>query len=269
MAERRMFTQKITEADEFTSLPPTTQCLYFHLCMSADDDGFSNKIRQSLFNSHADNNDFDLLVQKRFIIPFDSGVVVIKHWRMHNLIRSDRYHATDYLEEKSTLLLKKNGVYTEQCNSIGNQVTTKWQPSDNQMEPEVRLGKDSIGKVNKELLDKSNNSLSSKLDCDTEVYKEIIDYLNQKTGKKFRWQTKSTQEKINGRISDGFNVEDFKKVIDNKCADWKDNPKMNKFLRPETLFIPGHFESYLNETGEKDTKEWQDEQEKWFLEGSK
>lgn len=143
MAERRMFTQKITEADNFTTLPPTTQCLYFHLCMNADDDGFSNKIRQAMFNAHADQNDFEMLVQKRFILPFDSGVIVIKHWRMHNLIRSDRYHETDYLEEKATLLLKENGVYTD-APVCDNQVTTNWQPSDNRLETEVSIGKDSI-----------------------------------------------------------------------------------------------------------------------------
>ena len=145
MAERRMFTQKITEADNFTALPPTTQCLYFHLCMNADDDGFSNKIRQAMFNAHADQNDFEMLVQKRFILPFDSGVIVIKHWRMHNLIRSDRYHETDYIEEKAALLLKENGVYTDKIPS-DNQLTTIGIPSDNQLETEVRLGKVSKGK---------------------------------------------------------------------------------------------------------------------------
>ena len=143
MAERRMFTKKITDSDAFTSLPPTTQALYFHLCMNADDDGFNNRIRQAMFNAHADQNDFNLLVQQRFIIPFDSGIIVIKHWKMHNIIRSDRYHETEYLEEKATILLKENGVYTEAV----NQVTTIGIPSDNQMETEVRLGKDRIGKV--------------------------------------------------------------------------------------------------------------------------
>lgn len=145
MAERRMFTNKITEADEFTALPPTTQCLYFHLCMSADDDGFSNKIRNSMFAAHADSNDLDLLITKRFVIPFESGVVVIKHWRMHNLIRADRYHETDYLEEKARLLLKDNGSYTDRI-PLDNQVTTTCQPNDNQMAPEVSIGKDSKGK---------------------------------------------------------------------------------------------------------------------------
>ena len=142
MAERRMFTKKITDSDAFTTLPPTTQALYFHLCMDADDDGFNNRIRKAMFNAHADQNDFNLLVQYRFILPFESGVIVIKHWKMHNIIRNDRYHETEYIEEKSMLLLKENGVYTESR----NQMTTTWQPSDNQMEPEVRIGKDSLGK---------------------------------------------------------------------------------------------------------------------------
>ncbi len=142
MAERRMFTQKVTEADNFTTLPPTTQCLYFHLCMNADDDGFSNKIRQAMFNAHADQNDFEMLVNKRFIIPFDSGVIVIKHWRMHNYIRNDRYHETSYVEEKSQLLLKENGVYTESV----DKVDTIGIPNGYQMDTEVRLGKDSIDK---------------------------------------------------------------------------------------------------------------------------
>lgn len=144
-----MFTQKITEADNFTALPPTTQCLYFHLCMNADDDGFSNKIRQAMFNAHADQNDFEMLVQKRFILPFDSGVIVIKHWRMHNLIRNDRYHETDYLEEKATLILKENGVYTD-CLPSDNQLATIGIPSDNQLETEDRLGKVRLGKVSEE-----------------------------------------------------------------------------------------------------------------------
>jgi len=148
-AERRMFTKKITDGDMFTALPPTTQALYFHLCMSADDDGFSNKIRHAMFNAHADNNDLNLLVSNRFIIPFDNGVIVIKHWRMHNLIKSDRYHKTDFLEELSTLVLKENGAYTE---ADGTQMEPKWNPNGTQVEPEVRLGKvskgkDSIGKT--------------------------------------------------------------------------------------------------------------------------
>lgn len=145
MAERRMFAKKITNGDTFTSLPPTTQALYFHLCMNADDDGFSNQIRNAMFNAHADANDFNLLVQHRFILPFENGVIVIKHWRIHNVIRNDRYHETEFLEEKAKIVLKDNGAYTERQPS-GNQMATIGIPSDNQMETEVRLGKVSIVK---------------------------------------------------------------------------------------------------------------------------
>lgn len=137
-----MFTKKITDSDAFTELPPTTQSLYFHLCMGADDDGFSNQIRKAMFNAHADRNDFELLVSKKFIIPFDNGVIVIKHWRMHNLIKNDRYKETSYIEEKSTLVLKDNGVYT-----IGTQVEPEWNQIGTQVEPQVSIGKDSIGEV--------------------------------------------------------------------------------------------------------------------------
>lgn len=183
MAERRMFTQKITEADNFTALPPTTQCLYFHLCMNADDDGFSNKIRQAMFNAHADQNDFEMLVQKRFILPFDSGVIVIKHWRMHNLIRSDRYHETDYLEEKATLLLKDNGVYTDSL-PVGlpsdNQVTTNGLPSDNQMETEDRIGEDRIGKVSNHISTNVDISHSEANDDDPKyVLNDVVDKWNE------------------------------------------------------------------------------------------
>lgn len=144
MAERRMFTKKITDADAFTELPPTSQALYFHLCMGADDDGFSNQIRRAMFSAHADRHDFELLVQKRFIIPFESGVIVIKHWKMHNLIKSDRYKETSYMEEKAMLVLKDNGVYSSE--NLGTQVEPNWNPSGTQVEPQVRLGKVSLGK---------------------------------------------------------------------------------------------------------------------------
>ena len=144
MAERRMFTQKITDSDAFTEMPLSAQALYFHLNMHADDDGFlnnANKIRKSI---NASEDDFKLLVLKRFVIPFESGVVVIKHWRMHNLLRKDRYTPTQYQEEFAQLELKKtDNAYTEKlCTEID------WQPNGNQMTTQYSIGKDSIDKVN-------------------------------------------------------------------------------------------------------------------------
>lgn len=158
-----MFTKKITDSDAFTELPPTTQALYFHLCMGADDDGFSNQIRKSMFNAHADRNDFELLVSKKFIIPFDNGVIVIKHWRMHNLIKNDRYKQTSYIEEKSTLILKDNGVY-----AIGANLEPNWNQVGTQVEPQDRIGKDRLDK------DKENNAQS---EIAHESAKERFEYL--------------------------------------------------------------------------------------------
>ena len=143
MPNRRMFSLKIVDTDAFLEMPQTSQLLYFHLCMRADDDGFvSNPKKISKMISSGDD-DTKVLMIKRFIIPFENGVIVIKHWRMHNLIRSDRYTETNYLKEKSKLTIKENGSYTEINKTKQNVI-----PNGNQMAPQVRLGKDRLGKVN-------------------------------------------------------------------------------------------------------------------------
>ena len=144
MAERRMFTQKIIDSDAFLDMPMSSQALYFHLNMRADDDGFINNPKKILRMIGASEDDLKLLIAKRFILAFENGVIVIKHWRMHNLIRKDRYHPTQYQEQLQSLELKDNGSYTEQ----GNQLETTWQPYDNQVATEVSIGKDSIDKSN-------------------------------------------------------------------------------------------------------------------------
>ena len=139
MAERRMLTKKITDADEFISLPSSTQALYLHLTMSADDDGFNNQVQMAIFKAHASVDDLRLLLAKRFIIQFDNGVIVIKHWRMANALRKDRYIATAYQEELKMLKIKDNGAYSlDGCQMVASRL-----PDGCQM---VAEGKDSIGK---------------------------------------------------------------------------------------------------------------------------
>ena len=150
MAERRMFTQKITESDAFIEMPCSTQNFYFHLCMNADDDGFVNSPKKIQRSIGATDDDARILITKNFIIPFESGVIVIKHWRMHNQLRKDRYHPTDYYEEKCLLYLKSDGVYTLDETQGQKLVATTWQPNGNQMATECSIGKDSIGKNSKE-----------------------------------------------------------------------------------------------------------------------
>lgn len=141
MAERRMFTQKIVDSDAFLDMPLSTQCLYFHLNMRADDDGFVNNPKKIQRMIGASEDDLKILLAKRFLLGFESGVVVIKHWRMHNLLRKDRYNPTQYQEEYEQLMLKDNGSYTE--NDV---LATNWQPDGNQLATQDSIGKDSIGK---------------------------------------------------------------------------------------------------------------------------
>lgn len=95
MAEKRMFTKKITESDAFLDMPLSTQALYFHLNMAADDEGFVNNSKKIQRMIGASDDDLKLLIAKNFIIPFETGVIVIKHWKMHNYIQSDRFHHTE------------------------------------------------------------------------------------------------------------------------------------------------------------------------------
>lgn len=112
MASKRMFNQKVTNADAFLDMPLSTQCLYFHLNMNADDDGFVPNPKTVIRMIGASEDDMKLLILKSYILTFESGVIVIKHWRMHNTLSKGRYTPTTYLEEKDALLLKDNNSYS-------------------------------------------------------------------------------------------------------------------------------------------------------------
>lgn len=213
MAERRMFAMTIIDSDAFLDMPPSTQLLYFHLSMRADDDGFINKPKSIMRLCRCNDDDLKLLVAKKFIIPFESGIVVIKHWKIHNYIAKDRYTETKYKEEKATLMLDENKSYTTCIQPVYK------------VETQVRLGKDSI---------------------DKDIYKYIVDYLNEKAGTKYKHTSKKTQSCINGRLAEGFVLDDFYVVIDKKVKEWK-GTEMEKYLSPDTLFGT-KFEKYLNQT---------------------
>ena len=112
LAERRMFAKTIIDSDAFIDMPLSTQSLYFHLSMRADDEGFINNPRKIQRMIGASDDDLKVLAAKRFIIPFDSGIVVIKHWKIHNYIRGDRKKETVYTDELELLTEKENGTYT-------------------------------------------------------------------------------------------------------------------------------------------------------------
>lgn len=231
MAQRRMFSKKIVETDFFMEMSPTAKLLYFYLNMSADDDGFVGNPKTIKLISGATDDDLKILIAKQFIIPFDSGVIVIKDWKIHNYIRNDRYNETQYLEEKKQLVIAENGTYSK----VGIPDVI----------PTVSTGKDRLGK---DRLGKSNNTMSDKSD-DVIPYSEIISYLNEKTGRSFR-TTEAHKRFIKARWNEDYKLDDFKRVVDNKVADWTgktiNGQPAEKYLQPSTLFGT-KFDNYLNQ----------------------
>ena len=138
MATKRMFSMKIIDADAFLDMPLSTQALYFHLSMRADDDGFIGNHKRIMRTIGSSGDELKLLFTKNFIIPFESGVCVIKHWKMHNYIQKDRYHPTSYIDEKAQLSTKKNSSYT-----LKNSLDTKCiQNDDSVLGLDLELGLD-------------------------------------------------------------------------------------------------------------------------------
>jgi hypothetical protein len=111
MAEKRMFAKTIVLSDAFLDMPLTARCLYFTLGMLADDDGFVNSPKSIIRQCGASVDDLKVLLSKKFLLAFESGVIVIKHWRINNYLRNDRYHETAYISEKNELLIDEQGIY--------------------------------------------------------------------------------------------------------------------------------------------------------------
>ena len=157
MAEKRMFSKTIVDSDAFLDMPLSAQALYFHLSMRADDDGFLNNAKKIMRTINANQNDYDLLIAKAFIIQFDDGICVIKHWRINNYLRSDRYKPTIYQEQKNMLEIKDNGRY-----SLINQDGI---PDGYQCETQNSIDKNSI--------DKNSNSIKDTI-CPTGTVERIV-----------------------------------------------------------------------------------------------
>lgn len=239
-----MMSKSIIKSDTFLDMPATTQNLYFHMLLDADDDGFINAPKSIMRMIGAKDDDMKVLSAKQFVIPFESGVVVIKDWKIHNYIQNDRYKPST-LPERDLLNIQKDKTYTLKSDvsrmdteciqtvSIGKDRLGK-----------VRLGKDRIGKdrVGKDSIDTLCHVSHDDMD---KSHIEIIEYLNLKTGSKFKTTTKPYVQAIRSRLKEGYTVDDFKTVIDKKCREWK-GTKLEKYLTPKTLFAPSHFDTYLN-----------------------
>lgn len=139
MAERRMFAKTIIDSDAFLDMPTSARLLYYDLSMRADDDGFINSPKKIIRMTGASDDDLKILIVKKFVIPFENGVVVIKHWLIHNYIRKDTYNETPYKEEKARLIVDENKSYKLICEDSMQSVD---EPS-----TQVRLGKVSIDNI--------------------------------------------------------------------------------------------------------------------------
>lgn len=195
-----MFAKTIIDSDIFLDMPLSTQCLYFHLSMRADDDGFINNPKKIQRMVGSSDDDLKLLIAKNFIIPFESGVVVIKHWKIHNYIQKDRYKETLYKDEKSLLTTDKNKEYFLGITSVDD-TDTKCIHDVSSLETQVRLGKDRIGKYSlpteeKDTSKSVDNSTNENLSSMSKLYQENIGMIN---GIVAEWITE-VSEKIDAEL---------------------------------------------------------------------
>lgn len=193
MAEKRMFAKKVTDSDPFIEMSSAAQALYFHLNQSADDDGFSNQIQLAMMKSHASVDDLKVLLLKNFVIRFESGVIVIKHWRMHNTLRRDRYSPTSFQDELAMLNIKENLSYS--LSDCGCQVVAERLPD----------GCPSIDKVSIDKISKEKSSIP---------YQQIADMYNNTCVSFPKVTTLSDKRKkaIKARLNT-YTEDDFKRLF--------------------------------------------------------
>lgn len=194
MGERRMLTRKVTDDDHFMSLSSSAQALYLHLSMSADDDGFCNQVALCMFKAHASVGDLEALLSLRYLYQFESGVIVIKHWRMANALRKDRYTPTVWQKEFSMLRLKDNGSYTlgdDGCQMVANRLP------------------DGCPNISKDKLSKDNSIVSDRKRFTAPTKEEVIAYCKE------RGNRVDPERFIDYYTSNGW------KVGKNPMKDWK------------------------------------------------
>lgn len=193
---RRMFSDEITKSDAFLDMPSGSQILYFHLGMEADDDGFisSPKMIKKLLGSTDD--EYKILIAKKFIIIFENGICVVKHWRINNQIRKDRYTETKYVKEKKSLFIRKNGSYTTNPENAmpvpeghfslddmsGNQLATSGVQT-------VALGKYSIGELSIDKVSKENTNTFFLKNTNSDTLYKDLSFVSRGEGSK--WLSKN------------------------------------------------------------------------------
>lgn len=184
MAERRMFAKTIIDSDAFLDMPLTTQALYFHLSMRADDEGFINNPKKIQRMLGCTDDDSRILIARQFLLPFDSGVLVVKHWRIHNYIQRDRSKDTMYQNERKMLLVNPDKSYEltsidTDCIQNGYKLDTSCIQETESMDTQVRLGKVRLGKDREIYMRHQHGAYKNVLLTDEEyekLKKEFADY---------------------------------------------------------------------------------------------
>lgn len=254
MAQKRMFDKVVTTSDDFLELSAEAQCLYFHMGMLADDDGLSKNYRSYMKLVGATNEDLQSLIDKSFIYKFDSDVIAIKHWKINNTVRNDRYRPTIFQNEFSRLDIADNNEYI--------MLDTNGIPDGNQMDTKNSIDKNSKDKISKEKnslekkREEKNNIVEKREDVtilsgNDIVVKDVIDYLNKKINSSYDWENEKIKRLVNNWIEKGYKTLDLQIVIDKKFDEWKDT-KMVVHLNPYTLF-GDKFENYYNQPVKKKT----------------
>lgn len=187
MSKKRLFSTQITESDAFLDMPLSAQSLYFHLGMNADDEGFVNSPKRIQRMVGASEDDFKILVAKRFLIAFPSGVIVIKHWHINNNIRMDRMRQTEYQDERRMLKMKTNRSYTlisadleelpDSCPANDRHMPGSWQPNDRLIQSNLIQSNinQSVNSISKLITNKDMDRLT---ECYADVPKllELVDH---------------------------------------------------------------------------------------------
>lgn len=221
-----MFAKTIIDSDAFLDMPQSTQLLYFHLSMRADDDGFINNPKKIQRMIGCSEDDLKILITKKFIITFESGVIVIKHWKIHNYIRNDRYKETTYKEEKSTLILDENNAYTSGI------------PDVYQMDTQVRLGKDSIGNKKEKKSTEIDDLINSNFK-DEELRNTVYEFIKMRKAIKKPLTTRGLELMINKLYKLTTNIDEQIEILNNSIMNnWQGIfPLKQKKLTAEEEFL--------------------------------
>ena len=205
-----MFSLQIVDTDAFLDMPLSTQALYFHLVMRADDEGFVSNPKKIMRLIGCQDDDLKVLIGKRFILTFESGVVVIKHWLIHNTIRMDRFNKTAYIDERKSLKLKENKSYTEDVIPNGNQMAT----TGKHKLSKVKLSKVLSAKAD-EVFSSDNeiNKLKSSKQRHIQIIGLYFSYLNVQFGNKQQIQAQIKRNARGAKDLIGYSDEQIKDTM--------------------------------------------------------